>query len=75
MWIGRAELALDAPVSFKYVQLDGAGGLVSWGQDIAGGSNISLLVTPSDEVMSGLQLTMEPTEAAGAPKGVRVVPA
>jgi hypothetical protein len=65
VWRGRAEVALDAAVSFKYVQLDGSGGLVAWGQDIAGGSNISLMVTPSDEVMSGLQLTVEPTEAAG----------
>jgi hypothetical protein len=37
---------------------------VSWGQDIAGGSNISLMVSPSEEVISGLALTLDPPEAA-----------
>lgn len=69
VWRGRAELALDAPVSFKYIQLDRSGGLVGWGQDIAGGSNISLMVTPSEEVLGGLQLTMDPTDAAGEAGG------
>lgn len=37
---------------------------MSWGQDIAGGSNISLMVSPSEEVLSGLALTLDPPEAA-----------
>ena len=49
---------------FHHVQVDGGGSLVSWGQDIAGGSNISLMVSPSEEVLSGLALTLDPPEAA-----------
>lgn len=66
VWRGRADLPLDTPVSLKYIQVDGGGGLVAWGQDVAGGSNIGLLVSPSQEVMSGLALTVDPPEAAGA---------
>lgn len=69
MWRGRVDVPLDTPMSFKYILVNGAGGLVGWGQDIAGGSNLSLLVTPSDQVMSGLQLTLEPTDASGVCDG------
>lgn len=47
------------------VQIDGNGKLVYWGQDVGGGSNISLIVSPSDEETSGLQITMDPADAAG----------
>lgn len=67
MWRGCAHLPLDTPVSFKYVQVNASSGsLVSWGQDISGGDNMCVLVSPSDEVMSGLQLVLEPADAAGA---------
>lgn len=36
-----------------------------WGGDIAGGTNLSLLVSPSDEALGGLSLVLEPAEAAG----------
>lgn len=65
MWRGEVSLPLDSTVCFKYVQVDSSGGLVAWGQDIAGGSNMSVLISPSDEVMSGLQLVLDPPETAG----------
>lgn len=65
VWRGCVSLPLDTPISFKYIQVDGSGCLQGWGQDIAGGSNLSVLVTASDEVMSGLELLLEPTDAAG----------
>lgn len=47
------------------MQIDGNGKLVYWGQDVGGGSNISLIVSPSDEDTSALQITMDPADAAG----------
>lgn len=47
------------------LQVDGGGGLVCWGGDIAGGTNLSLLVSPSDKAPGGLTLVLEPAEAAG----------
>lgn len=72
VWRACVSLPLDTPVSFKYIQVDGSGRLQGWGQDLAGGSNLSVLVTPSDEVMSGLQLILEPSDAAGGCVCVRV---
>jgi hypothetical protein len=48
-----------------WLQVNDTGGLVCWGGDIAGGSNLSLLVSPSVEVEGELALLLEPPEAAG----------
>lgn len=65
MWRGSVTLPLDQPVAFKYIQVNAGGGLVAWGQDIAGGNNITLEVTKSDDDTGGLSLTLEPQAVSG----------
>lgn len=62
VWRGSAELPVGQPVSLKYVQLDADGQLVAW-ED---GRNVSLTVAPSDELISGFQVNVDPPSCAGA---------
>lgn len=50
----------------KYIEINSSNRLVSWGSDIADGGNITIKVTPTDELISGYEVNTEPQLPTGA---------
>jgi hypothetical protein len=60
VWHTSALLPIDTPIAFKYVELGAQGQLVGWGQDLCAGGNMSVLVEPAQDAVTGFTVTLDP---------------
>jgi hypothetical protein len=60
VWHTSVPLPIDTPIAFKYVELGPAGQLVAWGQDLCAGGNMSVMVEPAQDYVTGFTVTLDP---------------
>lgn len=65
MWRNSIPIPVGVPVAFKYIEEADDGSLVGWGEDVAGGCNLTVTVEPDDQLISGYRITLLPDTPTG----------
>jgi hypothetical protein len=65
VWRVSVPLPINTPIAFKYVELGPQGQLVAWGQDLCAGGNMSVMVEPAQDYVTGFTVTLDPPMPTG----------
>jgi hypothetical protein len=60
VWHTSVPLPTNTPIAFKYVEMGPGGQLLAWRQDLCAGGNMSVMVEPAQDYVTGFTVTLDP---------------